>query len=382
MTQDYGPDLGGMARRHVEVCRHLAPDHVTVSTVAARRGGDFDAGAAYPIHRQKFAFPQANRMGNRIRWAREVTARAPDFDIIHAGNIRASGYAAWWAARRAGIPYLLYVNGGDLLREKKKAGSLTRRLGARSIFASSSAIVATSRWVADLSAEVMDIVGVRNRPPIRAFDLGTDPVFFHPQADTGGLRARWNVGSSPLLLTVARLMRHKGQDVGIQALARLSPEFPDVHYVIVGEGPEESRLRSIATTLGVADRVVFAGVLGDDELPEAYATATIYLGPSRVEREIDVEGFGISFIEAAACGTPSVAGDSGGVRSAVRDGETGIVVDPEDVDAVAGALAMLLRDDALRHRMSSAGRAVVERHYNWERVGRDTRELAREVTGR
>src|SRR5687768_12227768 len=143
VTQDYGPDLGGMARRHVEICRRLSPDGVTVSTVAAADDGKFDGGESYPIRRQSFGFKQANRTGNRIRWARDLAAMAPDFDIIHAGNIRASGYAAWWAARRARIPYVVYVNGGDLLREKRKAGNLTRRLGARRIFASSSGIVAT-----------------------------------------------------------------------------------------------------------------------------------------------------------------------------------------------------------------------------------------------
>lgn len=371
-----------MARRHVEVCRHLSPDSVAVSTVAAADGGRFDAGEAYPIHRQPFTFARANRAGNRLRWARELSALAAGFDVIHAGNIRASGYAAWWAARRARIPYLVYVNGGDLLREKRKAASLVRRLGARRIFSSAAGIVATSRWVADLSAELLDIVGVRRPPPIRAFDLGTDPVTFHPRADTGALRARWMVGDAPAVVTVARLVPHKGQDVGIHALAGLRGEFPELRYVLVGEGPEETRLRELATRLGVGDRVVFAGVLRDSELPEAYATSTVYLGASRVDRAVDVEGFGISFIEASACGIPIVAGDSGGIRSAVRDGETGIVVPPTDVGAVARAIASLLRDAGLRQRMGTAGRAAVERHYNWERVARDTRQFASDVTRR
>jgi phosphatidyl-myo-inositol dimannoside synthase len=382
VTQDYGPDLGGMARRHVEICRRLAPDGVTVSTVAAKDDGAFDRGEPYPILRQEFGFSQANRTRNRIRWTRDVSALAPSFHIIHAGNIRASGYAAWWAARRARIPYLLYVNGGDLLREKRKARSLAGRLSARRIFSSAAGIVATSRWVAELSAEVMDLVGARRPPPVHAFDLGTDPAWFHPHADTGALRRRWNVGGAPLVITVARLVPHKGQDVGIQALARLRPEFPELRYVLVGEGPEERRLRALADSVGVADRVVFAGVLRDAELPEAYATATVYLGASRVDRDIDVEGFGISFIEAAACGLPTVAGDSGGVRSAVRDGETGLLVPPADVGAVAGAIELLLRDDAMRTAMGRAGRAAVETHYNWDRVARDTRELARDVIRR
>jgi phosphatidylinositol alpha-1,6-mannosyltransferase len=382
VTQDYGPDLGGMARRHVEICRRLSPDPVTVSTVAASDAGAFDSGEPYPIHRQRFGFARANRTANRIRWARDLSGMAGDFDVIHAGNIRASGYAAWWAARRARIPYLVYVNGGDLLREKRKAKSLTRRLGARRIFSSAAGIVATSRWVADLSADVMRSVGVRTPPPIRAFDLGTDPAWFYPRADNGVLRARWNVGSAPLIITVARLVPHKGQDMGIRALARLRPEFPELRYVLVGEGPEEQRLRELATSLGVGDRVVFAGVLDDLELPDAYSTATVYLGASRIEREIDVEGFGISFIEAAACGLPSVAGDSGGVRSAVRDGETGLLVSPVDVGAIAGALELLLRDESLRTDMGAAGRAAVETHYNWDRVASDTRAFARDVTRR
>ena len=382
VTQDYGPDLGGMARRHVEICRRLAPDVVTVSTVAATDAGAFDKGESYPILRQKFGFPQANRPRNRIRWMRDVSAMAPSFDVIHAGNIRASGYAVWWAARRARIPYLVYVNGGDLLREKRKAKRLAGRLSARRIFSSAAGVVATSRWVADLSAEVMDLVGVRRPPPVHAFDLGTDPAWFHPGADTGALRRRWNVGSAPLVITVARLVTHKGQDIGIQALARLRSEFPELRYVLVGEGPEEEKLRALAESLGVTDRVIFAGVLKDAELPEAYSTATIYLGASRVDRDIDVEGFGISFIEAAACALPTVAGDSGGVRSAVRDGETGLLVPPTDVGAIAGAIELLLRDDAMRSAMGKAGRAAVETHYNWDRVARDTRELARTVTRR
>ena len=137
---------------------------------------------------------------------------------------------------------------------------------------------------------------------------------------------------------MARLVPHKGQDVALRALAALARDFPDLRYLLVGEGHDRQRLEALARELGVADRVVFAGVLSDDEIAEAYATATLYLGLSRIDNEVDVEGFGISFIEAAASGVPAVAGDSGGVRSAVRDGETGLVVPPTDVEAVTAAV--------------------------------------------
>jgi phosphatidylinositol alpha-1,6-mannosyltransferase len=130
----------------------------------------------------------------------------------------------------------------------------------------------------------------------------------------------------------------------------------------------------------VEDRVIVAGPLSEDDLPEAYATATIYAGPSRVDNEINVEGFGISFLEASSSGLPVVAGDSGGVRSAVRDGETGIVLPPRDVDAWVATLGDLLRNETRRKSLGDAGRKAVESHYNWDRVARDTREFTLAVT--
>jgi phosphatidylinositol alpha-1,6-mannosyltransferase len=380
VTQDYPPVGGGMARRYVELCRRFSERgnaNMEVSTVAAPGAVEFDAGEAYPIHRQSFGFDRANRFTNQLRWGAWLASYCRErVSVIHCGNIRPVGYAVTLAQLRLGIPYLLYVNGGDLLRERSKARARRiKRAGTRRIMGSAAGIVAISSWVAELAGEVMEAVGIEIMPPVGVFHLGTDPVAFQPSRDTGFLRLRWGVGSAPLMLTVARLVRHKGQDSAIHTLAVLHDEFPDLRYVVVGEGDDESRLRVLAHELGVADRVIFAGSLPDDELAEAYATATIYVGLSRIDREINAEGFGISFIEAAASGIPVVAGDSGGVRSAVRDGETGIVVPPLDFAAIAAAIATLLRDDARRTAMGRAGRRAVETHYNWDRVARETREF-------
>jgi len=383
VTQDFGPDLGGMARRHVELCRRFSDEDNTmsVSTVAYRGPVVFDAGESYEIHRQPFPFGEAKRFTNQIRWSRWLNRFCRDgVGVIHCGNIRPVGYAVLLTHRRLRIPYLVYVNGGDLLRELKKArASRLKRVGAARILGRASGIVATSRWVAELTGEVMDAVGIRTMPPVVALDLGTDPVAFNPSRNSAKLRARWRVGKAPLIITVARLVPHKGQDMGIRALAALRTEFPELRYIIVGEGEEEDALRNLARELGVRDRVCFAGAMRDDELPEAYATSTVYLGASRVDRGINAEGFGISFLEASASGLPVVAGDSGGVRSAVRDGETGVVVPPTDIEAITAALGRYLRDEPLRRLTGAAGRKAVETHYNWDRVARDTREFARSV---
>lgn len=386
VTQDYGPDLGGMARRHVELCRRFGDDDntMTVSTVAIRSPHKFDEAEHYEIHRQPFPFGEAKRFVNQIRWSRWLNRFCRKrIDVIHCGNIRPVGYAVLGTHRKLGLPYLVYVNGGDLLRELRKARtSRLKRAGAKRILGEASGIVATSRWVAELAGEVMDAVGIRSMPPVAALDLGTDPVAFNPSRDSRKLRARWRIGDAPLILTVARLVPHKGQDMGIRALAALRPDFPELRYIIVGEGDERRSLRDLAEEMGVRDRVVFAGAMEDDELPEVYATSTVYLGASRVDSEVNAEGFGISFLEASASGLPVVAGDSGGVRSAVRDGETGMVVPPTDVEAITAALRGYLGNEARRRETGAAGRRAVETHYNWDRVARDTREFTRNVVPR
>ena len=374
VTQDYAPDLGGMARRHVELCRRVAPDEIVVSTVASPLAADFDRNEHYNISRQPFPFAQAKRFINQLAWGIDLTKKChAGVDVMHLGNIRPCGYAVMLASRRARTPYLVYVNGGDLLRERQK--SETRRLkrwSARHVLGDSLGVVANSAWTAELAREVMASVGVKTMPPVATIDLGTDPVHFSPDKDRRLLRRRLGIDDAPLLLTVARLVPHKGQDIVIQALAQLSQSLPHARYLIVGDGRDGPRLQALASALGVSDRIIMAGPLSDDDVAEAYATADVYVGLSRVDHGINAEGFGISFVEASASGTPCIAGDSGGVRSAVRDGETGFVIAPRDVDAAASAVERLLSDSALRRRMGAAGRTAVELHYNWDRVARET----------
>lgn len=381
VTQDYAPDLGGMARRHVELCRRLGPalceDEIVVSTVAARDAAAFDREELYEIARQPFPFAGAKTLQGQARWARWLVKHGARASVLHCGNVRPVGHAVLWASHRLGIPYLVYVYGGDLLKERRKtARNPVKRRVTRLLFERAAAVVSISRWTTELTAAVMREVGVRTPPPVVTTDLGTDPDQFQPSRDSGQLRRRWGIGDGHLLVTVARLVPHKGQDVAMRAMARLVRDVPDLRYLIVGTGPDEARLRALAVELGVEDRVIFAGALPDEEVAEAYATATLYVGLSRVERELDAEGFGISFVEAGASGVPSVAGATGGVPNAVRDGETGVLVDPTDVDGVTAALGALLANGARRLAMGAAARRAVETHYNWDRVARETREIA------
>ena len=372
-----------MARRHAElVSRYGEP--MDVSTVARGDAAEFDASAPFGIERQDFPASSAKLFANEIRWGRRLAQRcATNVDVIHCGEIRPVGYAVWWAHKRTHVPYMIYVNGGDLLRERRKtARHWSKRVSGYRLLSDAAGIVANSKWSAALTRDIMRELGVQTPPPVAAIDLGTNPDQFNPSRDTGRLRAQLNIGHAPTMISVARLVPHKGQDVAIKALAALRATLPQLQYVIVGKGIDDARLRALAATLDVANRVHLVGQLSDADLADAYATSNVYVGLSRLDNEINVEGFGISFAEAAASGLPVVAGDSGGVRSAVRDGDTGLVVPPTDVAAASAAIERIIRDRDLHDRMAAAARASVESHYNWDRVAEQTREFVHECVAR
>jgi phosphatidylinositol alpha-1,6-mannosyltransferase len=164
----------------------------------------------------------------------------------------------------------------------------------------------------------------------------------------------------PRVLTVARLTRenrYKGVDMLLYAWPRVLSEV-DAELLVVGEGPDADRLRSIARLLGVEDSVMFTGRLSDDDLAAAYASASVFAMPARhrLEPRPEGEGFGLVYAEAGARGLPVVASAGGGVDDVVRDRVNGLLVDPEDAADVARGIVTLLTDEALAARLGEEGR--------------------------
>jgi phosphatidylinositol alpha-1,6-mannosyltransferase len=240
-------------------------------------------------------------------------------------------------------------------------------------------LVTNSRWTAELCGVVLQEIGIsRSQDLIHTIPLGTDPVLFRPGVPDEEIRSRYNLHGRRWLLSVARLTRHKGIDTGIAALARLAAEYPDLGYAIAGSGDELPALKTLAAEVGVADRVRFLANVPDRDLPGLYNCAEVYLGLSRLMKD-RVEGFGISLLEAGACGIPVLATRTGGIPEAVRDGESGILVDSDNPDQVAAILRTLLADRALARRLGAGGRNAVVRYYNWDRVSADIARLGRNL---
>ena len=156
----------------------------------------------------------------------------------------------------------------------------------------------------------------------------------------------------------------------IKALPTVRAAVPTARYAVAGAGARRPHLERLVAELGLGEAVRFLGFVSDEDLPALYNAADLYVGASRRFDRL-AEGFGISLVEAAACGLAVVGGRSGGVPDAVREGETGILVDPDEPAAVAAGIVSLLRDEAARRRLGTAGRRAVETFYNWDRVARD-----------
>jgi len=195
------------------------------------------------------------------------------------------------------------------------------------------------------------------------------------------VRRKYGLDGGPWILTAARLDYHKGIDTVIRALPAIRAVCPTARYVVAGVGIRRGYLERLIAELGLGDAVRLLGFVPDEELPALYNAADVFVLDSR-RFDLLVEGFGIAILEASACGLPVIGGRSGGVPEAVRDGETGLVIDPEAPAAVAAAVSQLLADGETRRRMGAAGRAAVERYYNWDRVVADLIAIDQEFRAR
>lgn len=381
-TYDFPPLGGGISRWMEELARGYPPGSLLVSTGTVADQEEVDRQLPNPVDRLPISTHRLKTLQGLLLWSRRAATLGRDTSARFAwcGNIRPAGYPAKWAWERVGLPYGILLHGGDLLqiRPKLRRSALKRRT-YKPLFDSARAIVANSRWTAELCRQLLaelrlDAAAER----VRVVPLGTDPARFRPDPDAArAFRARRQLPEGRWLVTVARLVPHKGIDTGIEVLARLADEHRDLRYAVIGRGTYGETLTALAEELGVADRVHILSDVADDELPGAFAMADLYLGLSR-EVGLDAEGFGIALLEAGACGVPVVAGASGGIADAVAEGETGMLVTPGDPEPAADSVRHLLNDPALARRLGDAARARVEERFTWRRVVDDLRGIAAE----
>ena len=362
VTNDFPPKIGGIQSLLWEWWRRLPPESFAVLTSPYAGAAAFDAAQSFRIERvpEPALLPHPLMVKRINDLARDIGAELVVLDpALPLGLVGPS----------LRLPYDVILHGAEVTVPGRLPGS-KQTLGY--VLRRARHIIAGGGYPA---AEAVRAAG--RELPITIVPPGVDVDRFHPLTNSERTEAREHFGlpaDAELIVSISRLVPRKGFDTAIRAVASLRRSRPDLLLAIAGGGRDSERLQRLAAELEAP--VVFLGRISHDDLPRLYGAADLYTMVCRTRwAGLEQEGFGIVFIEAAACGVAQIAGDSGGAAEAVADGETGIVIrDPDDHREVARAMALLLDDPQRRAEMGRAGRARAVAEFSYdvlaERLGK------------
>ena len=371
LTEYFAPTRGGTPTWFSQVYGRLGGAGTQVVTAEVPGDRAFDAGAAARIHRLPlrrvpWLVPESLPIYLRLLARSLRLAATQRFDAIHAGRALPEGLVALLAGRLTRHAVLVYAHGEELTGWGR--GHKYRAM--RAVLRRADRVIANSANTRAL-LEAMDVPGER----ITVVHPGVDCARFRPGLPSADLRLAHGIpAGSPLVLSVGRLQARKGFMAVLESLPGLLRRRLDVHYVLLGSGEQEAALRARATRLGLADRFHLLSGVDDETLPRWYNACDVFAMPN-VDLGGDIEGFGIVYLEAAACGKPALAGLAGGTGAAVVAGQTGLRVDATQAALVEAALARLLLDPALAARLGQQARARAVAAFDWHAVAARTAAL-------
>ena len=361
ITNDFGPRAGGIETFIIGLVERLPKNSVVVYTSSQSNSEVFDKawsdnfGVEVIRDRSKILLPTL-RVSKNLRsllQEREIStvffgAAAP-LGLLAKGLRKSGakkivalthGHEVWWAK--------LWPFSWAIKKIGKNVDALTY-LGDFTRNAISAALPASSQ-------EKM----VRLAP-------GIDTEHFSPERSNPRMRHELGLDDKKVIVSVGRLVHRKGQDFLIDALPLISQKISNVHLLLVGEGPYRAELEKRSVARGVRDRITFIGRVQHSELPEYICAGDIFAMPSRSRLAgLEVEGLGIVYLEASACGLPVIGGTSGGAPDAVLEGETGFSVDGTSATAIAEAAIRLLSNAEYAEKLGAQGREWIVKEWRWE----------------
>jgi phosphatidylinositol alpha-1,6-mannosyltransferase len=355
VTNDFPPKVGGIQSYLWELWRRLPSRSFSVLTIDHPDSAAFDASQPFGIERlaTRMLLPSPGLARHIRRRCQETGADLVVLDpALPLGLVGPS----------LGLPYALVIHGAEVTVPSRLPAA---RETLAWVLRHASAVIAAGGYP---ETQARRAAGSR-MPPVTVIPPGVDAARFRPLDDTERARIRAELKlptDGRLVLSVSRLVPRKGMDVLIDAASRLGATRPDLTVAIAGSGRDSSRLDRLIG--GSAAPVHLLGRVPDEDLPRLYASADVFAMLCRDRwAGLEQEGFGIVFLEAAACAVPQVAGDSGGAAEAVVEGATGLVIRrPRDAEQAARSLASLLDDEGLRRRLGRAARSRVEASFDYQ----------------
>lgn len=280
------------------------------------------------------------------------------FGLIHAHTAYPDGYAAMIFSRIFQIPFIVTIHGRDLQDTVQRNAACAKAV--LEVLRSAAAVVNVSHKLAGLC---LAYAGESSKITVVGNGIEPSDLF------TGSSPLRKTYGDQRIILSVGSLRKTKGHDLTLHALKALIPEFSNIRLLIIGGGEERKKLQNLAKELEIADFVEFIPPQPHHKVMEYMSISDLFVLPSWSE------GFGIVYLEAMAHGKPVIGVKGQGVEDFVSNGENGLLVEPFDVEGLAGAMAAVLKDDAFAGRLGGSARETVLKNYTWQDSARRVRDI-------
>jgi phosphatidylinositol alpha-1,6-mannosyltransferase len=361
ITEDFPPKKGGVANYLSDFCETCMNEVVVLT--CKHKDCAIDKEKQYKIIRKWFIMPYSS--SNFIRTIFEAIQLfalffyLPYYKFKYKINIFVFGYILPNSLVGIILKYILNIRvavityGLDIRSPLKK--SFSKKFLLLMALNYSDKILTISNFTKNTIASL----GIDN-DKIFVYPPRVNPDKFKPESPDFNLIDKYNLGGEKIILTVGALVQRKGHDMVLQALPIVLKNIPNLVYLIVGTGIWESTIKRIVADLNLSRNVILCGNVSNLELPSYYNICDLFIMASReIVDNGDVEGFGIVFLEAAACGKPVIGGKSGGVSEAMIDGETGFLVDPTNPLEIAKYIEIILLDNKRALEMGKKGREFV-----------------------
>lgn len=371
ITELFLPTKGGTAVWFDAVYRLIGGKGIHIITADVPGSAEHDRLHPNTIHRLSlqrhwWLRPESLAMYAKLLGCSLAVSLRHRFEAVHAGRVLPEGLVGWVVSRFFRYRLVIYAHGEEIMTWRQpgkfKAMVFTYR--------HADCVIANSEFTRN---ELLKL-GVQDER-IAIVSPGVDLERFRLNMETQDLLESIRFkNSQKLILSVGRLNKRKGFDQVVRAIPHLLNDGIDVRYAIVGIGEARDYLISLSESLSIAERVHLLGHVNEADLPRWYNASDVFAMPNR-EIDGDTEGFGMVFLEAAACGKPSIAGKTGGTGGAVIDGVTGLRVDGSALDEVCGALKSLLSDVPLAESMGTKGYQRVHAKFSWHVVAEKTSRI-------